>query len=496
MNEPSARAAFLFEYLDLAEATGDPAAGWEPFQILHLNNPSLFGIARKARQVGWSWLAAAEAVAESVLVARTPNIFVSVTQDEASEKIRYARQIIEALDVDVRPRLIIENRLELELQNGSRLISHPCRPVRGKARANVYLDEFAHYPKDREIYSAALPVTTKGGRLRIGSSPLGATGVFWEIYDQKIRPYPGYRRSIVPWWLVAALCRDVVEARKLAPHMLTEQRVRLFGTPRLIEIFENLPLEDFQQEYECAWIDESISWISWEEIKRNQELAQAEKHWYRHVTVTGGRPGEMDQALAAIDDAATAVREGKIETALAGGLDVGRKHNLSELGFVGKGTTTQMPLRLSISMANLEFEDQQAVIDHAVERLPVTKLLMDQNGLGMQLAENMMGRHGWRAEGVDFTNPNKELWAVELKVQFQRGNVPIPLERDLAYQIHSLRKKVTASKNAVFDTAANEQHHADKFWMLALAVWAAKSDSEAYGETVDGQQVSIGDGPY
>ena len=32
---------------------------------------------------------------------------------------------------------------------------------------------------------------------------------------------------------------------------------------------------------------------------------------------------------------------------------------------------------------------------------------------------------------------------------------------------------VTAAKNVVFDTAANEKHHADKFWSLALAVWAA-----------------------
>jgi len=101
-------------------------------------------------------------------------------------------------------------------------------------------------------------------------------------------------------------------------------------------------------------------------------------------------------------------------------------------------------------------------------------LLIDKSGLGMQIAEELAKRFPGKAEGVDFTNATKELWAVELKVRMQRGEVPIPLDRDLSYQIHSLKRKVTMAKNAVFDTAGNEKHHADKFWSLALAVWAAR----------------------
>ena len=464
-------ATFLIEYLDLPEAVGDPDARWEVFQLQNLNNGSLMGIERKARQVGWSWLSAAEAVADSVLHRRATNIFVSVNQDEAAEKIRYAKQIIEALDRAARPRLIIDNRLDLEFENGSRLISHPCRPVRGKARARIYLDEFAHYPKDKEIYAAALPATTKGGYLRIGSSPLGASGMFWEIYAEKLRRYPGFVRGYTPWWTVSALSRDVEQARTLAPHMLTEERVRLFGTPRLVEIFENMPLEDFQQEYECAWVDEATAWITWDEIKRNQIDAQAGQ--LRCWRATG-----REAALEAIDQVARAVAADHIELALAGGLDIGRKRNTSELFFVGKGPTAQQPLRLAITLDQVEFADQEMVVSKALDTLPVTLLLIDQNGLGMQLAENMANRHGARAEGVDFTNANKELWSVELKVRMQKGQIPIPLDRDLSYQIHSIKKTVTASKNAVFDTQANEKHHADKYWALALAIWAAKAEPD------------------
>jgi len=179
----SPEAVFLVEYLDLPAATDDPDARWESFQIQFLNNVGLFGIDGKCRQAGWSFISAARAIAKSILTKRLPSIFVSTTQEEAAEKIRYGKQIIEALDRDVRPRIIIDNKLELELVTGSRLISHPCRPPRGKPRADVYLDEFAHYPNDKKIYAAAVPVTTRGGSIRIGSTPLGATGVFWEIFD-------------------------------------------------------------------------------------------------------------------------------------------------------------------------------------------------------------------------------------------------------------------------------------------------------------------------
>jgi phage FluMu gp28-like protein len=454
---------YLLEYLDLPAATDDPSARWEGFQFEHLHFNGLLAITCKSRQVGWSWLAAAEAVATGYLTPRTTSIFVSLNHDEAAEKIRYARQIVEALQPELRPRLVIDSRLELEFDNGSRLISHLCRPVRGKAKAFIYLDEFAHYPNDRAIYTAALPATSKGGHLRIGSSPLGASGLIWELYTQKLRAYPGYARTLVPWWRVRALCHEPPEALKVAPTVLTAERVGRYGTPRLREIFENLALEDFQQEYECAWVDESVAWITWEEIKRNQSA--------EHVCLTAVG---MEEAFRAINDLAGLAAQYKIETSFAGGMDIGRTRNTTEIFFVGCGAAAGTPLRLMITLDNTEFDAQEAVLRKALSILPVTKMLLDRTGLGMQLAENAVQRHGSRAEGVQFTNETKELWSVELKVQMPKGHVPLPLDRDLSYQIHSIKKKVTEAKNVVFDMASNEKHHADKYWALALAVWAAR----------------------
>lgn len=460
---------FLVEYLDLPEATGMPGVRWETFQLRHLNNASILGITLKSRQVGFSWLAAAESVACGILTPGSTSIFVSINLEEASEKIRYAKTVIDCLDPDVRPTLTTDNRLALEFANGSRIMSHPCRPVRGKARARVYLDEFAHYPNDADIYQSAVPVISKGGVIRIGSSPLGAGGLFWEIYTESTRRYPGYERSVVRWWDTLAMCKDVVTARVEAPLMATEDRVRRFGTERLVQIYENVPLGDFQQEYECNWIDEAIAWIDWTLIKRNQSVAQENKLWCRVVK-------GFDAAIDVIGEAYDAIRYGHIEDNLVCGADIGRAHDLTEITILGKSQGGNLPYRLGISLEKMEFDQQQAVFERLLTVLPISRCLIDSTGLGMQLGENLKGMYGDKVEPVVFTNGLKEVWAVETKLRFQRSEVPIPLDRDLAYQIHSIKKYTSASKLSVFDCAASEKHHADKFWSLALAIWAARTD--------------------
>lgn len=469
MRLQTAKADFL-EFIDLETASGIPGARWEPFQLRYLNNQTRWGIDVKSRQIAWSFTAALDAVIDGILEKDTAHIFVSINQDEAREKIRYARAIIEAIDPPVRPRLIRDSQTELEFDNGSRLISHPCRPPRGKPRARIYLDEMAHYPEgmDREIYRAALPATVKGdGYIRIGSSPLGARGLFWEIVTESLRRYPGYsgHRRYIPWWQVRALCKDVKAAASVAPAMPTAERVYQLGTPALVDIFENMFLEDFQQEYECAWVDEATAWISWELIRANQD---GEHRWW-HIT----NPGE---AVALIPVLQEAIRRGDIERVLAGGIDVGRHRDLTEFAIVGRAPTGHMPLRVMVSLDRVPFDDQRDCLVAMIRQLPFTKVLIDRNGIGMQLAEQLERSTG-KAQGVDFTNPSKELWAVETRLQFERRKVPLPLDRDLSYQIHAIKKTITAARHNVFDAERNKEHHADKFWALALALSASGGGS-------------------
>ncbi len=459
------KAQFAAEFIDLREAAQIEDARWEAFQFSYLNNSTRLTIDAKSRQVGWSFTSALDAFADSRIDPGNPYIFVSINQDEAKEKIRFLRSIIAATDVPLRPkRYKVDSQTEIEFEDGSRFISHPCRPVRGKPKARIYLDEMAHYPSgmDRQIYTAALPATTKGGYLRIGSSTLGAKGLFWEIIEEKLRKFPGFSRRYIPWWEIRALCKDVRMAKQIAPEMPTYQRVEAFGTQALLEIFENMFLEDFQQEYECAWVDEATAFITWDVITRNQQADLV--YWHAR---------SVDEALGMIAEVEKATQDGRIEGVLCGGIDVGRKKDLTEMNVTGKSTSSHLPVRFMISLDRVEFAQQKNCFVEVIKRLPFTSVLVDRNGLGMQLAEDLERETG-KAQGVDFTNPNKELWAVEARVKAEASLTPLPMDRDLAYQIHSIKKTMTSAKNNVYDTERNEKHHADKFWAWALALWAAR----------------------
>jgi phage FluMu gp28-like protein len=471
------RARFLLDFLDLPTATGVDDARFEYFQLALWSDNGLFRIEDKSRQIAWSWALAADFMTDAILNGRD-GIFVSINQEEAKEKIRYARGVYENLRVGGLPKLVRDSQLNLELSNGARLTSLPSKPARGRARANVGLDEFAHAQYDRAIYTGSLPVVSKGGaRLRIGSSPLGASGVFWEIYTQSLRPYPGYRRRITPWWHVYSFCTNVREAVKLAPAMPTARRVELFGNDRIQAIYANMPLEDFQQEYEAEFVDETTAWITWDEIKAAQDdgllcfLAEARESLSQEIT-------------DAVDGLAAAVQAGQVEQVFAAGMDIGRTRNTTELFLVGMSTTGQHPLRLAITLDNITFEDQLSALYYVLKRLPVAIVLIDQNGIGRNLAETASAAFPVRVAGVDFTNATKTLWATDAKMLIQNRKTPLPVDREIAYQIHSIKKLVTASRNLVFDTERNEKHHADKFWAWALALHGAYQRPPAGGEMV------------
>lgn len=469
------RAQFLVDNLDLPEAAQFEGARWEHFQLAHLEDESTFRTEVKSRQIAWSFLSSAEAVADAILSGAS-SVFVSINLDEAKEKIRYAHNVRLALPRDMRPKLLTDNKQELEFGNGARLISLPSTAPRGKAQMNVYLDEFAHVRDDKVIYTAALPMMTKGNRrLRMASSPMGAGGRFWEVFTESLQPFPGYRRKSTPWWEVQAFCRNVREAHRLAPTVETAQRVALFGNDRIKAIFANMPLEDFQQEYECAFVDESVAWITWGEIRANQSDDLI-------CTLAQGRDDGIDGALEAIGRTVDLIAQGKVEYLLAAGVDVGRSRNATEIFLVGISALDSFPLRLTLTLSNCSFDAQLEVLRQVMERLPVAGMLLDRNGLGMNLAETMERLFPGRAAGVDFTNASKLIWATDAKQLIQQRRTPLPVDRDIGYQIHSIKRAITAAKNLVFDTARNEKHHADKFWAWALslagalAMWGGNDD--------------------
>jgi len=422
---------------------------FEPYQIAFLSSTRKYRWVEKARQVGFSFLFACEAIARCHLRDAHTSVMVSYNLEDAKEKVNYARQIAEELPLAFRKKLVTDSKTELAfLSNGaskrvSRIISNPSKAPRGK-KGDLYLDELAHYANDREVYKGSTALILRSrGQLTGCSSPLGRRGVFWEIARQELRKFNVYWRQQVPWWLCRFFCTDVSRASKEASLVPSEERIRAFGTKDIQDQFDSLMIEDFQQEFELAYCDESYSFFPYELIL----------------------PCTSDELVLA-DDFATL---GEVKGRLVAGFDVGRKRDLSELA-VFEEADGKKECRLIRSYDRVPFAEQEADLRRLLAVLPIARLSIDQNGLGMHLAENLR-RDFAQVVPETFTNESKETWANDFKILLQRKDLVLPKDRELVSQIHSVKRRLTPSGKPSFEVERDEvgRGHADRFWAVALA---------------------------
>ncbi len=432
-----------------------------PYQEEQLRCKSKFTIDIKARQTGWSFNAASDALARSLMEIRAMNIFISVNLEEAKEKIRYASAIYEELPAACKIPLITDKKQELEFANGSRIISHPCREPRGKTKATIWLDEFAHYKNAKAIYAATVPILVRGGgQLHVGSTPMGKLGLFAEIALEAVRRYPGYVRIWTFWWD----CRHFTQKplsdpeRVLIAGLPTHDRVYQYGNSAIISIYENMDEDEFRREFECLFLDEASAYIPFEIITAAQD---------HHLELVNN----VDDLLKA--------QKGM----LFGGYDVGRTGDASELLIVDK-VENKFFTRLMITLKNAPYSEQKELLGLFM-KAGLHRLAIDKTGIGDNLSEDLEKEFGGRVERIHFTSGNKELLASNFKKEIEKRNLIIPANRDLIQQIHSIKRIITATNNVRFDCEKNEKHHADKFWALALALWAGKDVEESFGVVVD-----------
>jgi phage FluMu gp28-like protein len=464
----------------------------EDWQIFLLNSSSGYSWWGKSRQVGFSWAEAMKKLARSYLIPKIYarkylGIFLSLNQDEAKEKIFYVLSAWATLPKELREgplRLVRESTDALEFANGSRILSYPARAVRGKAGADVTLDEFAHIPKVKAVYEGTTASTIRGSSgdagITIGSTPLSETDLFYEIGHNPLQ-YRSFasHRFFVRWWDSAAICQDVIAARRaseseswLARNTYEDvaDRVKRFGTERLNEEFGSLPLESFLQEYESAFGSNKNAFIPYGVLE-----AAMEPEWpqvmYLRDKVKNAEIGLMDDVWPEIERALKMA--GEIGCWV--GYDVARKHDFAALVIAApliwgdEGTVTAAVLGRFL-FRNIPFHLQEAILDRLLADHRVNRLRIDATGQGMTISENLQRKWGEiRVEMVTFTNPSKLAMASRLKQMFEAHQVLMTGDREMLRQIASVEKNVTPSGNTVIG-GSTDNSHADVFWALCLAL--------------------------
>lgn len=431
--------------ISACEFQGEPVV-LEPYQRAIMEEQRRFSSALKARRVGFSFTVAARAFARSQLRDNHDSIIISYSKSDAQERIHIARQLYDGLPRSMRTkRLHTDSKSELWFVSPSgamsRIIAFPCKAARGR-EGDLYLDEMAHYPDDVSVYAGSLAALTRcpDAQVMVGSTPLGARGRFWEIASKPDR-YPSYVRREIPWWLSSALCKNVTRALKEGvAYMLTAERVERYGTEVLRELFLSMDLEYFQQEYECAFVDDSLSYYGYDLIIPCLEDVDL--------------PSKLEDVR---------VGDGR----LVAGYDVGRTGDVSALWMFEQGEKYEP--RFYRVLADETFATQEAFLREVLGTFRIGRLSIDATGIGMHLAENLE-RDFPQVVSEAFTAPAKERWCTGFKILLQNKQVVIPKEpRDVIHQIHSIRRLITASGNVVFKAPRRGKNHADHFWAIALA---------------------------
>ena len=453
------------------------------WQDAYIRSMARFIAIVKSRRVGWSFICSLKGLIKAMDPDRIgyTKQFVSYNEEDALEKISYAKQFYESIpDCDAKKKLITDNKSMLCFQdkNGitqSRLISIPCRPPRGKG-GDISLDEFAIYnPKMQKlVYDAALPVISRGGTIEMGSSPLGKIGKFYDILTDK-STYD-YERYNIPWWFCRDLCVDVPTAVKVAPGLSTEERVETFGTKILKMIFQNSDIDTFQQEFECNFIDSSESYISLDLIYENTpgkresdidlslcEKMSDEEYWEYNR-------GIDFQAYKDLDTAILNYRPEYHGKTLFLGYDVGRHKDLSVLFLMGRTADGKKRDFARIELKNETYKKQKEMIIKAYKELPVFRGKIDRTGIGDNIYEDVHTVVGDRVEGVQFTQESKEILAIDVKRGLEQKEFLLSNDKDFHMQIHSIKRiDRGGGKHFSYDASRDDKGHADSFWAWALA---------------------------
>ena len=437
-----------WQYAETFLRHGDRPLRLEPYQRRFLADRSKYRWVIKARQVGYSFLFAVEALVRCHARRNFTAILVSYNLQDAVEKIKIARDLYEEMDGPFRKRLVNDSKTELVFESigsgrrgRSRIVSVPSKAPRGK-HGTVYLDELAHYQDAKSVYSGTTAtIMRSAGQLTAASTPLGRRGVFWEVASREGGRFGHYSRQFVPWWTCSFFARDLARAVGEAPGLSTEERVRRFGSDALRAQLDSLERLQFQQELECSFVAERAS-------------------FYPYDLVLGCMSDDI--ALAA-DWTDVPRPEGR----LIAGFDVGRMRDRSELAlFEQKGE--RLVCRALRRFELMPFASQEAELRRLLDVLPIARLSLDSGGIGMHLAENLC-RDYPQVVAETFGTESKERWATDFKIALQRRDVDLPLDRELLSEIHSIERRQNASGRLSFDAQGNVQGHADRFWAIALA---------------------------
>jgi len=398
-----------------AEAFAEHLVGeplW-PHQRDMVQSPARIRVMCAGRQVGKSRTLAIEALYRAFT---QPNAFVLLISagEVAARRLLEECATLASASPLLRGSVVDDQRTQLTLSNGSRIISVPAsqKQIRGWPVDLLIIDEAGFV--DNEIWRAAEPaiIARPGARIILSSSPWGGIDHFFRQLFNRGMDSPDARYASFHW-----------------PTSLNP----LVSADDLEAIRERESSHYFNREYLAEWTEEAGAFFSTDEIDSavaNYELVDpmTARGDYRVV-------GGLDWGMA---HDANAV----VYLAASGDVDLNAAKHRSEPVF-------WIPaIEQHFRMEYATFIDR--LIDHA-KRMNVQRFISETNGVGQmptQVLKQRMndlpspgGLH--HVNAVATTIHRKNAGFSRMKVLLQSGRLVLPNHPDLLRQLHALTYEQT-----------------------------------------------------
>lgn len=321
-------------------------------------------------------------------------------------------------------------RTAVTLNNGSTIEAFPNNPetIRGPTLHIVYADEFNFIPNDEELYDAILfTLGTTDGKFICTSTPWHSDSIFYRIFHDPA--YAEYAKSHVNW-------EQAVEPNgPLKQQILSRIKRQLEGDPAR-----------WKREMEAEWAENEAAYL-------NQAL----------ITTC------IDHKLDYL----------RFETATKGdfytGLDLGKHQDYSVIATI---KVEENKLKL-VHMHQFPLETPYASVIGYVKTLndrwqTVRKILVDSSGVGDYITEDMQNAGLDNVEGVKFTVESKQEMAQHLKQCMVEKRLGIPYDGELVAELNVEQYELTKEGKTKFSHPLGT--HDDRFWALALAAYATRTE--------------------
>ena len=161
-------------------------------------------IVLKARQIGFSTLAAAYAFWLCFFWPDRFIVMLSKTEREAAKLLSKAKYIYKFLPDFIRmsgPELIQNNVLKMSFNNDSVIESLPSanEPARGESVYLAIIDEMAFLPNPEEAWASIEPIADVGGRVICLSTAKGEGNIFFNLWHGSQTGTNRFRGIFFPW---------------------------------------------------------------------------------------------------------------------------------------------------------------------------------------------------------------------------------------------------------------------------------------------------------